>query len=122
MFEEIYTAINDPSKLHCRSDEEISELLVRYPALPEDYCKFLREVGFGNLGTLVIYDAPMRSTEVYPVEVPLEGIVLFGDDMQGYCYGFDLMEGGRVVEIDPRGEIDRTVQANFLDFIKAFLI
>jgi len=104
MFKDIPAKVDDPAKLEQSSAEDCSRLRRRYPELPQEYFEFLQEVGHGNLGNLVIYAQPMQPLVVYgPARSPmLSGIVLFGDDMQGFCYGFDLKDG-HVVVIDPRG-------------------
>ena len=91
--------------------------------LPDDYLQFLTEVGHGDLGSLVIYSSPIDPAYVYSDAraESLKGLVLFGDDMQGFCYAFDLNAGYRVVEVDPRGRIDRTIEAGFGDFLRSFL-
>lgn len=123
MFEAIRAKIADPSRLILLPAEECLRLQHRFPALQPDYFEFLKTAGSGNLGALVIYHCPMESAEVYGSTraEALSGIVLFGDDMQGYCYGFDLKEGGRVVEIDPKGNIDHTIEPDFLKFLDSFV-
>ncbi len=123
MFEDIYIKIHDPSELVQLTVEEISQLRSQYPQLPADYLEFLGEVGSGDLGNLVIYASPMSPAEVYggSRSAGLDGILLFGDDMQGFCYGFDLKDDCRVVEIDPRGNVNRTIAPKFLSFVRYFL-
>lgn len=123
MFEILRSKIVDPSKLIRLPTEECSRLQSRFPALPPDYFEFLKTVGSGDLGTIAIYNFPMEPVEVYgnARAEDLSGIVLFGDDMQGYCYGFDSKDGGRVVEIDPKGNIDRTIEPGFLKFLDSFV-
>ena len=122
-FDEVLTQVEDPSSLDLIGEGEINAIKKDNPGLPSDYTDFLSEIGHGDLGVLIVYDAPMAPSEVYPHASAdaLNGIVLFGDDMQGYCYGFDLNDAGRVVELDPAGSIDRSVESGFIDFLKAFL-
>ena len=120
----IKNIINDPKSLVKLSSAEAARVEELYPTLPDDYLRFMREIGHGNLGNIIIYAAPMDPGKIYPnVRTDaLQGLILFGDDMQGYCYGFDLRDAGRVVEIDPRGMIDRTIEPGFMDFLKSFLV
>ncbi len=122
-FDDIQDKINTRAYLVKLSAVEVARLEHLYPELSKDYLRFLIEIGHGNLGNLVIYGAPMDPVSVYSSarSNALQEIVLFGDDMQGFCYGFDLRNGGRIVEIDPRGRIDRTIEPEFIDFLKSFL-
>lgn len=122
-FYELWNWIDDPESLERLSEEKVSEIKRRFPGLPDDYIQFLREIGHGNLGVLVIYDSPIDPVYVYSEAraESLKGLVLFGDDMQGFCYGFDLQAGCRVIEVDPRGRVDRTIEAGFADFVRSFL-
>ena len=123
MFEDIFSKIDDPERLVRLSTGDCAGLRSQYPALPADYFAFLQEVGWGDLGNLVIYDAPMEPVEVYTSarSQMLSGIILFGDDTQGFCYGFDLNDGARVVELNPEGEVDRTIEPKFPGFLEFFL-
>jgi hypothetical protein len=122
-FGDLLRWIDDPESLVRLSEKQVSDLVQRFPELPHDYVQFLREIGYGNLGVLVIYDSPINPECVYPQAraSSLEDIVLFGDDMQGFCYGFDLQVRCHVVEVDPRGRIDRTIETGFADFLRSFL-
>src|SRR5579872_5269214 len=92
------------------SAEERSKLQLRQPHLPRDYIRFLAEIGTGDLGGIRLFGGPTASSEIYPNgEQALTTVLLFGDDFQGYCFGFDTADGYRVVEVDPRGRIDRAV-------------
>lgn len=87
---------------------------------PVDYISFLTEIGSGELGgaAYMIYDGLVDPDEIYG-EVPeeLEGIVLFGDDFQGFTAGFKV-DDWRVVEIDPSNMSFNVVASSFQDFIR----
>lgn len=121
-FDDLRGLIPEPEALQ-RLDRAGMDELAGSPGLPTDYLSFLAHVGFGDLGSLVVYPAPMNAFEIYPEERArlLEGILFFGDDSQGFCYGFDLSDGGRVVEVDPRGRIDCSIEPHFADFVRKFL-
>ena len=124
MFEDIHPMISAPKNLTRISVSECANFKRQYPQVPDDYILFLEKIGHGDLGNLIIYERPMKCTEVYgkAVNKELNSILLFGDDTQGYCYGFDLKASGRVVEIDPKGNIDRTIDPNFSGFLQSFLV
>ncbi|WP_009959863.1 SMI1/KNR4 family protein [Verrucomicrobium spinosum] len=105
------------------SEQAVQELKAKYPGIAEDYLDFLKQIGWGNFGTVMIYAEPIDPEEIYSAErgLALQGIAVFGDDMQGFCYGFDKDEHYRVVEIDPRGKVDRTIHEDFSEFIRSFI-
>jgi len=123
MFGDLEHRIYDSAKLVKLTRADTEQIGVAYPQLPEDYFLFLEEVGSGDLGNLVVYSKPMEPAEVYGRERAehLDSIVLFGDDMQGFCFGFDLKDNGRVVEISPAAEVDRTIDPFFANFLREFL-
>lgn len=71
------------------TDSEVLRLLASYPKLPSAYLGFLRNQGWGTAASgHMIYSNPISPTEVYP-QLGEEGRVLIGDDMQGFCLGYD---------------------------------
>jgi hypothetical protein len=123
MFINIKEKVEDLTLLMKATDKDVSAIKSNYPSIPDDYLEFLKEVGSGNLGILAVYSSPMKATEVYTSasESELSSFVLFADDMQGYCYAFDKTANYRVVEIDPRGNVDYSIEHDFLEFINSFI-
>ncbi len=106
-------------KLTAAAQEKIR---TSFPGIPEDYVDFLGRIGYGNLGELQIYSAPIEPRDVFPcASEQLEAIVLVGDDLQGYCFGFDTTESYQLVELDPAGDIDNRFAANFSSWIRDHL-
>lgn len=105
------------------SEADALRLKEKYPTLPNQYLAFLTEIGHGNLGRVQIYPAPVDPVQIYSEarRAVLKDIVIIGDDMQGFCYGFDLKDPSRIVEIDPRGSIDRTIDPTFESLIRFVL-
>lgn len=100
---------------------EVDAFRHKYQHLPEDYLAFLTEVGYGDLGELQLHGGPSRPECIYsPVPEQLEQIIIFGDDKQGYCFGFDRENGYRVVEISPLGEVDSGVESDFTSLMAAY--
>lgn len=116
-FSDILENIESLDRLTQMSKLESNQLgLASYP---QDYVDFMHQIGFGNLGSLQIYNAPINPESVYPAHVQqLKTVVLFGDDFQGYCFGFDIADGMRVVEINPRGDVDKSVELSLKLFIR----
>jgi hypothetical protein len=82
---------------------KIADLKATFAAVPDDYVSFLQEVGFGELGeaAYMLYGGLVAPEEIYgEPDERLNGVLLFGDDFQGYNTGFETSTG-TVVEIDP---------------------
>lgn len=106
---------------HRASAEEIVRLRERYPGLPEEYLDFLCEVGSGDIKELQIYSGPTSAYGIYPcVDETLSHILLFGDDFQGHCFGFDVEKNYQVVEVDPSGKFCLDVELNFSELIRTY--
>ena len=72
------------------SNSEISNLVDEYPALPAEYLKYLRDVGWGKAESgHMIYSGPIHPEEVYPQVSAESQRVILGDDSQGFCIGYD---------------------------------
>ena len=83
-----YLLANYPeSRLELLTEEKGDALLARYPGLPADYIRFLREVGSGTIGdgSYSIYGAPIEPSFVFdPVTAErLDNVLLIGDDFAG---------------------------------------
>ena len=121
-FEEIKQKIPDAESLSRLSADAVNSLREEFPGLAQDYVDFLSIVGYGDLGELQVYSGPILAEEVYESATQeLRSIILFADDFQGYCFGFDTADEFRVVEVDPRGRVDRSVEPDFRMFIAALL-
>ncbi|MBT2785960.1 MULTISPECIES: SMI1/KNR4 family protein [unclassified Halomonas] len=93
-----------------------------YPNLPKEYLVFLEEIGSGEIGNAayIIYNGVLTPDEIYDevTAEDLNNILIFGDDMQGYCSGFDVENGWSVVEVDPTDMSFRKIFDNFSAFIR----
>ena len=70
---------------------EIAQLASEHPDLPADYLSYLRDYGWGTATNgHMIYSGPIVPGEIYPHLREEMNRVLIGDDLQGYCLGFDL--------------------------------
>ena len=97
------------------------EQTLRGEGLPKDYVDFLRDVGWGNLEELQLYDGPVAFDEIHAGRSRTD-VVLVGDDFQGYCVGFDRANGDRMVEFDTRGVEQPDGWPDFTSFVKSRLI
>lgn len=102
-------------------DEATLERIRRsQPDVPKDYLEFLREVGAGEIGKSQynVYTGLIDPAEVYGETPPgLQNIALFGDDMQGFCAGFDTVNW-KVVEVDPTNMAAVPAANSFEEFIR----
>jgi len=111
------------------SIERESELRMKYPAIPEHYLEFLREVGVGGVGdNFAIYSAPVEPEEIFGKEIgdaKLKGYLFVGDDFWGGMVGFDTSkEPWEFVTID-HGDVlpnDQNSPKTYLNFLQAYLL
>lgn len=100
---------------------ELAALKAEFHGIPADYLEFLEKIGHGEVGEVRIYEAPTDPSDIYPnAGGSLSGIFLFGDDFQGYCFGFDTQGKYSLVEVDPRGNPRSRSETNFLEFIATY--
>lgn len=72
------------------SKSEVDAIKAEFPELPEDYFEYLLAVGCGVAASgRMIYSGPVDPAGIYGARFQGSRIVLLGDDMQGYCLGFD---------------------------------
>jgi hypothetical protein len=91
-----------------------------FPGAPEDYLRFLQQVGSGEMGAAryTLYSGLVPAEEIYGDTPPgLEHVVLFGDDMQGYCAGFRTA-AWTVVEVDPTDREARPAAGSFEQLVR----
>ncbi len=104
------------------SDNDLAAIRVVYPDLPFEYSEFLSRIGFGEVGDIRLYGGPILPSEIYPKpKGDLSHIILFGDDCQGYCFGFDLLRQFSIVEVDPRGNPRKEGEFGFISLIESYL-
>lgn len=97
---------------------EIEEAQAKFPEIPGDYLAFLEEIGWGNFSRVMLYSGPDFAGDLFAYlkdEIPK--IVLFGDDFQGYFYGFDSEAGYHLVEVSPDGTVE-ALEMTFEAFIR----
>lgn len=121
-FDFLIDCVSNLSEKEKINETKVSELTKKYSGIPEDYISFLKDIGFGNFDEFQMYSGPVEPDSIYPEQncSELNNIILFGDDFQGYCFGFDMADNYRVVEVGPRGEVDREGDDNFIDFLKFY--
>ncbi|WP_150561949.1 hypothetical protein [Pandoraea bronchicola] len=82
---------------------------------------FITQVGFGELGdsSFMLYGGLLEPEEVFGEADPLlAGLLLLGDDFQGFNVAFD-KKNWSVVEIDPTNLSATPVANNFENFIRS---
>lgn len=119
-FKSIIDNIPPLSSIPKLTADEVAAIQLEIEGVPKDYCDFLVEVGFGDLGEIQIYNMPALAETVYGSAKGLSDIVIFGDDHQGYCFGFDRRYGYRIVEIDPKGKLERPSEQSFMSLLESY--
>jgi hypothetical protein len=104
------------------TEDEIREFRRVGSALPSEYIEFVMDVGYGNLGSMQIYSRPIKAEDKFAgTGQSLQGILLFGDDLQGYLFGFDANQGNRVIEVDPMGCVHAMEERDFTSLVEAYM-
>ncbi len=100
------------------TDDEIAGLVRQYPGLPSDYLEYLRNEGWGQTESeCMIYQRPIPPGDVYGDGYEGPNVVLFGDDYQGYCLGYDF-NAKRYGEINDFGEWEEWPESEgLLDYV-----
>ena len=98
---------------------KLAKIRAEFGVVPTDYTSFLSDVGAGELGSAayMLYDGLVEPADVHGDSSGLDGILLFGDDFQGFNAGFDTRDWC-VVEVDPTNMHVNTVALNFQSFIR----
>lgn len=93
-----------------------------FSGIPDDYILFLEEIGSGEIGNnnYMLYNGLLLPDEIYDADTAddLQGILIFGDDMQGNCYGFKPSNEWSIVEIDSSDMNLHKVSDCFSEFIR----
>ncbi|MGE8362661.1 hypothetical protein [Pseudomonas sp.] len=70
---------------------QVQALRAAHPGLPEEYLAYLGDVGFGETASgYMIYSGPVSPEEIHGAAFDRAGIVLLGDDLAGYGFGYDV--------------------------------
>lgn len=114
--------LHNMSMLTPVSAKDAEALKTEFIGIPIEYTDFLEKVGYGEVGNIRIYEAPTSPGDIFPKpRGDLSGIVLFGDDFQGYCFGFDITKDFLLVEVDPRGNPRPRCEKCFLALIAGYI-
>lgn len=121
-FERIKARLKDLSLATPVSVDDTDKIKAEFPGIPREYTDFLEKIGFGEVGALRIYEAPISPDDIYPCpKGDLSGIILLGDDFQGYCFGFDTRKNFTIVEVEPRGNPRFRSEKGFLSLVAGYL-
>ena len=80
----------------------------------------MRNTGWGSVSNhLMLYSGPVTPDEIYGDDYPdvIDRIVIFGDDFNGRCFGWDANNEFSIVEIDPVDFSIEEVNFNFKQFV-----
>lgn len=106
------------------SKDSSDQLRSTHLVLPEDFLEFLSVIGAGEIGDgiFMLYNGLVRPEEIYGLGAsePLRSVLLFGDDMQGYCVGYTTLDW-KIWEINPLDWSLVPVADTFEQFIRALL-
>jgi len=93
-----------------------------YPNVPEDYLSFLNEIGSGEIGNsaYILYGFLLSPYEIYDriTAKYFNTLLIFSDNMAGYCTGFDINDNWSIVEICPTDMSYEKISDNFSGFIR----
>ena len=115
MFEDLKTKFDilDPPPYQIPSGK-IELIKEKFPGIPDEYLALLGEIGAGDLDIFNLYSGPIPAGNFFKErEEALEGIILIGDDFQGYKMGFDINEDFQLIEVDPRGKLKNHLERTF---------
>jgi hypothetical protein len=125
-YSETVRAAVSVSKLVAIAQSEVDRLRLQFHDVPKDYLDFLKELGWGEVGDMSfqLYSGLVMPKEVYDevTAAGLDDILLFGDDFQGYSFGFARNDRWAVVEVNPNTGTPRQVAENFENFVHRWLI
>ena len=99
-----------------------------FGSLPADWVDFLVEVGAGTVGpapgAFKLYAGLVEPDDIYDAAraATLSDILLFGDDFQGYCVGFEKSRQWRVVEISPTDGTVEPFAASFEEYLRTWIV
>ena len=114
--------LSDVSQVTPVSIADVETLKAQFVGIPSEYVEFMSQVGYGEIGSIRIYEAPTSPDAIYPSpQSDLSEIVLFGDDFQGYCFGFDTRTGYSLIEVDPRGKVRPRSENDFVSLIASYI-
>lgn len=69
--------------------DAIAVLRQQHPELRDDYFDYLSCIGWGETESgRMIFKGPTGPEDIYGPRADLCGILLLGDDFQGYCFGY----------------------------------
>ena len=111
------------SRLSPISKDKVGEILRNNPGLPLDYLSFLIEVGYGDIGraAYMLYGEPIAPEEIYgESSEELNGVIIIGDDMQGFNSGFSTADWS-LVEIAPSNMMPRKLNIRFDEYIRKII-
>ncbi len=98
----------------------VEALQAEFPELPADYFAYMETVGWGEAASgRVVYSGPVTPASIYGERFAKSHIILLGDDMQGYCFGFG-RDSKRFGEISDSGDWEPWPgERHFKDYVEA---
>ncbi len=99
---------------------EVAAVRLEYPGLPDEYFRYLADVGWGESESgRMIYERPISPEGVYGPQLRESDFILLGDDMQGYSLSFDTATG-TLGEISDSGEWEPWPDGeSFSDYVRS---
>jgi hypothetical protein len=103
------------------SEEQLAAIRREYPDAPVHYTEFLRQIGWGSLGSgnFMIYSGLVGSADIFDeaTAAELAGVVFLGDDFGGWVVGFDTRGEWRLVGVDNGSAPEPLGQRTLAEFI-----
>lgn len=89
--------------------------------LPADYLEFVENIGTGEIGDgwFMLYSGVALGEEIFGEEnIELDGLLFFGDDMQGISSAIDTKNSNSIVEVDSSDMSVLKVADNFMSYME----
>ncbi|TBR37387.1 SMI1/KNR4 family protein [Marinomonas agarivorans] len=111
-------------KLNISENESRLFGAVERSKLPVDYLEFVENIGTGEVGDgwFILYSGVVLGEEIFGEEnFELDGLLFFGDNMQGISVAIDTINNNSIVEVDSSDMSILKVADDFISYMKTLI-